>query len=232
MNPSQLHLETLFALDAAGRIVSTREPNGSPGPLFTLVRGAESCAWAVRADLPADLAGELSRLAGGEPPTRDLREPPLHAERYASLLGGAVWSGPAFVFPPTLKAPDGVAVLDDEGPLARHFRGWKPGEIRAGRAPMMAVMQKGEAVSCCFSARRSPAAAEAGVETAEGFRGRGLGAQVTTAWALAVRASGRTPMYSTAWSNASSLALARKLGLKAYAADWSVSTETQGSAET
>jgi hypothetical protein len=78
-------------------------------------------------------------------------------------------------------------------------------------------------ISVCFSAWWSDGAAEAGVETATRFRGREFAPRVTAAWALAVRVLGRTPLYSTDWSNAASLAVARKLGLEAYAADWSVS---------
>jgi len=85
----------------------------------------------------------------------------------------------------------------------------------------MAIVENGYPVSVCFSARGSSIAAEAGVETAVGFRGRGFGPRVTAAWASAVRAAGRVPLYSTDWSNESSLVLARKLGLEAYAADWS-----------
>jgi hypothetical protein len=224
MSTPKLQLETLFVLDAAGHIVSTREPLPTPGPLFALVRGAVGCAWAVRADVANEIADELDRLARQEPPLplADLRDIPLHAERYMALTGGHVRSGPAFVFPPTLSPPSGVIPVEDERILGRHFRGWVAGEIRAGRAPVMAIAERGYPVSVCFSARSSPVAAEAGVETAEGFRGAGLGARVTAAWALAIHASGRLPLYSTAWSNTASLALARKLHLEAYAADWSV----------
>src|SRR6185436_13781001 len=86
-----------------------------------------------------------------------------------------------------------------------------------------AVVEHGQAVSVCFCARRSDVAAEAGLETAAAFRGRGLAARVTAAWALAIRASGRLPIYSTSWSNHASLAVARKLGLAACASDWSLS---------
>src|SRR4051794_13938248 len=55
-----------------------------------------------------------------------------------------------------------------------------------------------------------------------GERGRGLGARVTAAWARAVSDLGRLPMYSTAWDNAASLAIARKLQLIMSATDWSV----------
>jgi hypothetical protein len=37
-----------------------------------------------------------------------------------------------------------------------------------------------------------------------------------------MRASGRIPLYSTSWTNTASLAVARKLGLVAYANTWSI----------
>jgi RimJ/RimL family protein N-acetyltransferase len=240
MSTPELHLRTGFVLNGAGRIESTREPGPRPGPLFALVRGATRCAWAVRADVPDDLAHELDRLAREEPPAAELREPPLHAGRYLSLVANRIGSrrsgraeveatgGPAFWFPDGLAQPEGVVTVDDERRLTHHFRGWVPGEIAAGRAPVLAVIEEGHPVSVCFSARLSGAAAEAGVETAQAFRGRGFASRVATAWALATRASGRAPLYTTAWSNAASLAVARKLGLVGYASHWELGDSRQG----
>ena len=85
MSTPDLHLKTAFMLNEDGRIVSTREPGAQRGPLFALVRSATCCAWAVRADLPHDLAGALYRLAREESPAVDLHDAPVHAERYLLL---------------------------------------------------------------------------------------------------------------------------------------------------
>ncbi|HJU66701.1 MAG TPA: GNAT family N-acetyltransferase [Gemmatimonadaceae bacterium] len=228
MSTPELHLQTLFVLNGDGRITSTREPGGSPGPLFFLVRSVARCAWAVRADVPEDVAIEIHRLARSEPPHEDLRDAPVHADRYRSLLAqgrGKIdrSGGPAFEFPGAIAGPANVVLVDDERLLEHNFRGWVPGEIAAGRWPVTAVLDDGYPVSICFSARSSDSAAEAGVETAQRFRGRGFGCRVTAAWALAVRASGRIPLYSTSWTNSPSLAVARKLGLIAYASSWTLS---------
>jgi len=226
-------------LDEAGRIVSTREPEATPGPLFAIVRSATACAWAVRADLPADIGAELDRLAQDEPPAADLRDAPVFAERYVSLLKDRVASrgvpatktrqsdGPAFTFSDAVPQSNGIVVVNDERLLDRHFRGWVPGEIAAGRAPVMAVVEDDVPISICFCARPSQVAAEAGLETAEAYRGRGYGTRVTAAWALAMRTLGRMPLYSTSWSNHASLAVARKLGLVAYACSWGLSDCSQ-----
>ena len=217
----QLQLETLFVLDGHGRLVSTREPQPSPSPAFMLIRGATSLAWAVRADVPDDLAEELGALARQEPPSL-LWEPPLYADRYLAVLPGRVSHGPAFEFPESVDAPADVVSVRDEALLQHHFSGWVAGEVEAGRSPVVAVSVEGHPVSVCCCARRSDVAAEAGLETATAFRGLGHAPRVTAAWAVAVRASGRTPLYSTSMNNGPSLAVARKLGLRTYATDWSI----------
>jgi hypothetical protein len=223
----KLHLETLFDFDVEGRITSTREPGGEPGPLFSLVRGRSGCAWAMGLDVTDEVAVELDRLARQEPPGVRFDEAPVHARRYVELLSASgrqvgVSFGPAFEFPELGSGAGDIVLVDDERLLGRHFSGWAVGEIAAGRSPVVAAVEDGWPVSICFCARSSDEAAEAGLETAAAFRGRGLGPRVTAAWARAVRASGRIPLYSTSWGNAASLAVARKLGLVAYASGWSV----------
>lgn len=220
MSTPELQLRTLYVLTADGRIASIREPGARRPPLFALVRGTESCAWAVRADVPDDAAEELARLARTEPPPADHREPPRHADRYVSLLDGRIESGPAFAFPEEIAVPDGVVQVDDPAMLEGQFVDLTP-ELD-GRSPVLAILEEGRAVSVCHCARRSDEAAEAGLFTLETHRGRGYGPRVTAAWALAIRATGRTPLYSTSWTNDASQAVARELGLRAYASDWNV----------
>ena len=58
-----------------------------------------------------------------------------------------------------------------------------------------------------------------GVETADGWRGRGLAGEAVSEWAREVRADGRIPLYSTSWSNDASRAVAEKLGLVHFGSD-------------
>ncbi len=222
MTDARIQLETAFVLNDAGRIASTREPRPAAGPLFSLIRTPADCAWAVRADVSDGVADQLNELARREPPAQDMRQPPIYASRYTGLIQGRVESGPAFIFPELLDEAGDVVEIRDEPPLDRHFSGWIPGEIEAGRALVMAVLTDGFPVSVCFCARRSTSAAEAGLETAADFRGRGYAARVTAAWAQAVRTSGRTPLYSTDWSNDASLGVARRLGLHMFATNWNI----------
>ena len=175
--------------------------------------------------MPDRLADELEKLAAQEPTLTSWRQPPLNSERYQEMLGsGRVIWGLAFSFPAHLptSADESVTPIADEAQLAPHFSGWHAGEIAAGRSPVMAISDNGHPVSICFCARRSPVAAEAGVETAAPFRGRGYAPRATAAWANAIQQIGLTPLYSTSWDNTSSLAVARKLKLIAFATDWSI----------
>jgi len=228
MSTPELLLRTLWVLDARGRIVSAREPGAPKGPMLSLLRGPAGCAWAVGHELPDTLAAQLDELAREEPAITDLETPPIHASRYRALLGESeLFQGPAFTFPQQLERASGLVLIEDEALLQKHFRGWVPGEIAEGRAPVVAWVEDGAPVSVCFCARLSDEAAEAGLETAEAYRGRGLGPRVTAAWGQMIRASGRVPMYSTAWSNHASRAVARKVGLIAYASNWNVRALTQ-----
>jgi hypothetical protein len=230
-----LYLETSFILNVDGRILSTREPGASRGPLLTIVKSSSESAWLVRSGLPDELSAELDRLAREEPPASDLRDAPVHIHRYLSLLAGHVDSGPgaipgtpqsdgpAFVFPAQLNGLTGVVTIEDERLLDHNFRGWIPGEIAGGRSPVLAIVADEHPVSVCFCARRSDRAAEAGLDTAAAYRGRGYAPLVTAAWAREIRAMGLVPLYSTAWTNTASLAVARKLGLTPYASTWSLS---------
>ena len=87
------------------------------------------------------------------------------------------------------------------------------------RLACYAVVVDDQAVSICYSARRTSAVAEAGVDTAEAFRGRGYAALVTAAWATAIRVAGITPVYSTGDDKLASQAVARKLGLREFGWD-------------
>jgi len=77
-------------------------------------------------------------------------------------------------------------------------------------------------VSVCRSVRITPAAHEAGVETLPDFRAKGYAQDVVAGWARLVRSMGAIPLYSTSWENTASQALAKKLRLVMYGADFQV----------
>jgi len=88
--------------------------------------------------------------------------------------------------------------------------------------PFVAIVQEGCVVAVCASVCKNREAHEAGVETHPQFRRQGYAAQVVAAWATAVREQGSVPLYSTAWENKGSQAVAHTLGLIPYGATFHI----------
>jgi RimJ/RimL family protein N-acetyltransferase len=88
--------------------------------------------------------------------------------------------------------------------------------------PFLALVEESRAVSVCRSVRITPVTHEAGVETLPEFRGKGYAKEVVVGWARVVQSLGAMPLYSTSWENTASQAVAKKLHLVPYGADFQV----------
>jgi len=88
--------------------------------------------------------------------------------------------------------------------------------------PFLALVEEGRAVSVCRSVRITPGTHEAGVETLPAFRGRGYAQDVVAGWARVVQSLGAMPFYSTSWEDTASQAVAKKLHLVPYGADFHI----------
>jgi RimJ/RimL family protein N-acetyltransferase len=222
-----LQVEVLFASDARGRLLRPSPPAeaAAPPPRFFLGRTRHGHLWRFGAGVPERTVAELARLAAAERVGWPLEQPPERNEPLRARLAADApiehtHHGPAFRFP-ELAPPSGGEVRaltpDRDGLVAEDF----PALARelARRQPCLAALERGRVVSVCYVARRSAHAAEAGVDTLPGFRGRGLAARATAAWARAVADLGLLPLYSTEWRNRSSRGVAARLGLILYGVD-------------
>jgi hypothetical protein len=217
----RLHAEALFTHDRAGDLVRVNEPNGAVAPRFFLGRTTHGDMWRFRHDVASDVRAELEAAIRAELREGSAVESPIDPARYEAILARSApvertEVGPAFVFPDSLprtaNATGATRVTDANAELLTlHLAPWLP-DVRLSQ-PMFVVTCDGHAVSVCASVRQAAEAYEAGVETAAVYRGRGLAAPAVAAWATAVRALGRVPLYSTSWQNTASRAVARKLAL-------------------
>jgi RimJ/RimL family protein N-acetyltransferase len=231
MYPSDLDLigiqaATLFTHDENGRIRETNEPGPTRAPRFFLGRTKGGNIWRFRDDLPDDLIRRLEALASSEPASANLKDAPIYEQQFREVLQAhseirKTDAGPAYRFPDLTPCAPGTVVIhpDNLGLVADGFP-WLISELTACQ-PCVAVVEQGAAVSVCWSSRVGSQAAEAGVETLEGFRGRGYATSAAAGWGAAVRGLGRLPLYSTSWENAASQGVARKLGLVLYGVDLS-----------
>jgi RimJ/RimL family protein N-acetyltransferase len=222
------HVRALFTHDARSRLLSVNEPGGGrPAPRLFFGQTCQGNLWRFRADLPETLVEEFEALCRDEPAGDELPLPPRHAAAYVRLLEAhspvrVQEAGPAYRFAeyPEPERPPLALTQEDAGALQGGFEGLVA-EL-PGWQPFVALVEGGRAVSVCRSVRITAEAHEAGVETLPEFRGRGYARDVTAGWALLVRSLGAFPLYSTSWENAASQAVARKLRLVQYGADFHI----------
>ena len=224
----EIAANALFTYDHANRMLRVNEPDGAVAPRFFLGRTRESNTWRVRHDLPAKIIQQLESVCLQEPIAADLRERPAHFEALRAILEvhspiQDIYIGPEYYFPAAI-APTRIArrmTPDDADYLRPHFP-YSISMLHAG-PPVCAVIADGQAVSVCFSSRTTPLADEAGIYTVAEYRGKGYAPAAVAAWALAIRAAGRIPLYGTTWDNLASQNVAGKLGLVMFGESLSVS---------
>lgn len=223
------HADVLFDTDAQKRLIAVNEPDSSMAPprLF-LARGRAMAITRFHVDVPSAVVAQVGLTVDALPPWDGGPPDPMIYQplRRALAESGQVadeWLGPAFRFPVFRehRPMDDVLLIDEATAhlLDRHFPYTR--SILGWRSPVLGLVRDGAVVSVCYSARRRPDAAEAGVDTDEAYRGAGLAVAVVQAWARAIESAGMTPLYSTSWGNSASLRVATKLGL-AYADTFSL----------
>lgn len=244
----EIHINTLYGVDAQGRLRCVNEIGEPPAPLFYMGRTLEGNTWRFRHDLPADMVDELDYLCDAEPVATDLTTPPQNyasiwavLREHATLQGQAEYRGLAYWMPTgiengiengidvaTADKIDVVPITASNSTCCQTTFPWLPPLLRESLAddqnmgPIAAVLVRARAVALCFCSRRPGQATEAGVETLAAYRGQGYGTAAVAAWAAMVRRLGCLPLYSAAWDNFASQAIARKLQMVTYGADWSI----------
>jgi len=204
----EIHADVLFRHDGAGRMLDVNEPPYDEAPRLFL--GAAK-AGKVRRDqhglggrVVQELTDAGTELAG------------LIRVLARDRAVKCVDFGPTFLFPDVRHRNTKAIQINESNShvLKPHFP--YTFEELAEKQPCFAIVQDGAAVCVCRSARQTGSAAEASMDTLEPFRGRGYAVEVAEAWAAAVQRQGRIALYSTAWDNFASQAVARKLQLIQY----------------
>ena len=225
----KIQVEVLFTQDENGYLYRINEPtgDGKPAPRFFFGYTKEGSICRFRHDLPNNVVTQLLEVAAAEPMPVNSQKIPKNRRQFEDILQShapieRVWIGPAYRFPEGITPPTNVVRLSREnaGLLKGDFAEMVS-ELNSSR-PYLAIIEDSQAVSICQSVRLSSRAHEAGVDTLIGYRRRGYATSVVAAWALAVRALNRIPLYSTSWDNVASQRVAQRLGLVQYGVDYHV----------
>ena len=224
----KIQVKVLFTQDENGCLQGINEPGGTkPAPRFFFGCTNEGSICRFRHDLPDNIVAQLKEVAAAELLSMNSQKMPNDHRQFEDILQShapieRVWVGPAYRFPKHITPPTSVIRLSREnaGLLKGDFAEMVP-ELNNCQ-PYLAVIEDSQAVSVCRSVRLSSLAYEAGVDTLAGYRRRGHATSVVSAWALAVRALNRIPLYSTSWDNLASQGVSRGLGLVQYGVDYHV----------
>ena len=224
----KIQVEVLFTQDENGHLQRINEPSGDgkPAPRFFFGYTNAGSICRFRHDLPNSVVTQLQEVAAESMSMSFQKTPRCHRQFETILQSHApierVWVGPAYRFPEHIALPARTIRLSREnaGLLKGDFAEMVS-ELNSSH-PYLAVIEDSRVVSICRSVRLSSRAHEAGVDTLTGYRRRGYATSVVAAWALAVRALNRIPLYSTSWDNVASQGVARQLGLVQYGVDYHV----------
>nr|WP_225941948.1 GNAT family N-acetyltransferase [Sporosarcina limicola] len=216
-----MQTEVLFKTDSLGRITEINEPSNLPAPLFFLGRTKQGNRIHFNTYFPESYKNKIIEVINQDQTTINL----------AKLIGilnkvktiSNLWVGPAYVFPENFMMTSNAVKITNENKELLEIGFPNLLEQFKWRQPFFAIIKDGRAVSVCCSARKSTKAAEASVETMEAYQGQGYGTETVIAWANQVRKEGLLALYSTAWDNFSSQAIAKKLNLYSYGIDLHIS---------
>lgn len=213
-----IQMNTLWTFDHDQHIESINEPGETAGPVIFIGVTQESVHIRFRKDVPVQIRHRCTQMISSikkwEQPLSELIQTVQPVRQ--------VWNGPAYVVYPQ-KIVEGITSITGEN--SDLLRIYFPQLVKGitEKAPIFAVIRGGAAVSVCYTARSSQHGAEAGVETAAPFRGKGLAASCVLGWADKIARSGRIPFYSTSFENKSSVALAKRLNLVQFGTDFHLS---------
>ncbi|MGE7891104.1 GNAT family N-acetyltransferase [Bacillus cereus] len=209
-----IQVEVLFVHSPVGKMKCVNEKGNPKAPRFFLGRTREGSITRYHCNVDDKTISKIEKL---------IREPSNHIgiAKIINVLNEErtvenIWMGPAFMLPNNLHKPTRTIQITEKNKelLRENFSNLI--EQMEWRQPYFAIVQNEKVVSICCSARSTPVAAEASVETLAEFQGNGYGTDVVTAWAISIQEEKRIPLYSTSWDNYASQAVARKLKLINY----------------
>ncbi|MFE6778435.1 GNAT family N-acetyltransferase [Streptomyces sp. NPDC057702] len=148
-------------------------------------------------------------------------------------------SAPSYLVAPGTRFAPTAEVVTSSEPGRAALRAANPGNWGAGEwddlldgalGPWAMAVEAGRVVAICHTPCASELAAEAGVWTRPGHRGRGHAATVTAAWArvMAATSGGKRLFYSTTAANLASQNVARRLGLRQLGWLWKLTDRRGG----
>lgn len=221
--------ELLFRCNESGRLLGVNEPyepDNSSAPLLYICHFGKGLIYRFRHDLPKEWVDNVHSVLNFQ---SAMSMDPMNwiessAQSLASVLKDdhKIDSGPVYYIRQHSIKVTNIVSIDKSNckVLEKGFQYTKAHICEL--QPCIAKVVENQAVAICRTVRRSSFALEAGVDTVQGYRKRGYGSEVVTAWANSVWNGGLVPCYSTSWINKASIAVAIKMGMVQIGTEMSV----------
>jgi GNAT superfamily N-acetyltransferase len=223
----ELQVKALFTHDKDNMLRNINEFKGTAAPRLFYGRTVEGSVLRFRYDLPDIIKEGINKIIAEEPIHEYLPNSPMCLEKLKEVLQQHaeiqyIWEGPAYELPNKLiSSIDIIRVTETNADILKNsFQSLIPRVPYS--EPCFIKVVRGNVAAVAFSSRVSEGACEVGIETLPSFRGKGYAVELVEAWAAKVREIGKIPLYSTAWNNKASQAVARKLKAIFYGVDLSI----------
>jgi hypothetical protein len=214
----KMHIEALFTLDSQSRMVTINEPwdKTKAAPRLYLGKTFDgSIIYKFRCDIQSGIIKKLEKYLLHEKPLNEIE----YTNKYFKILESKNhFEEMCYYYKDMANTIKNdcvkITTVNIKDFKLNGFE-WLNDEIRYCQ-PCYGIVKRGKIISICRSVRIMEEAHEAGIETAEEHRGKGLAKIVLINWANDVQNEGYMPLYSTSKGNKSSQKVAEKEGLNKY----------------
>jgi hypothetical protein len=217
----EMHIEALFIMDSQLKLVSINEPWDKTRTAPRLYIGKTfdgSLIYKFRHDISLEITEQLGKYLSNEP-SLDKGYGIKYINEYLAILESEKYFDEiCYYYGNKINGVENGCVKVTSANIKNYkinsFK-WLNDEIKYSQ-PCYAVIENDRMVSICRSVRITKEAHEAGIETEEGYRGKGFAKIVLMNWAKEVQDNGWVALYSTNKENRSSQMVAEKARLNKF----------------
>jgi uncharacterized cysteine cluster protein YcgN (CxxCxxCC family) len=217
----EMHIEALFTLNLQSKLVAINEPWDKTRAAPRLYLGKTfdgSMIYKFRYDVPLEIIKKLEEYLSEEISSGKNDEIKYTNEYLKLLESENCFEEICYSYSDKIKQTKNNCVkITIENIKDFELKGfdWLNDEIIYSQ-PCYGIIEKGKMVSVCRSVRITEKAHEAGIETKEEHRGKGLAIIALKEWARDIQNNGYIPLYSTSKENRSSQRVAEKTLLNKF----------------
>jgi hypothetical protein len=218
----EMHIEALFTLNSQSKLVTINEPwdKTKAAPRLYLGKTFDgSIVYKFRYDIQQETVKKLGEYLSNEIPLNENNEIRYTNEYLEILESENYFEEICYFYKDTINPMKNNCIkitIENINDFDLDGFEWLNDEITHCQ-PCYGIIKGNKIISICRSVRITEKAHEAGIETEEEYRGKGLAMIALLNWANDIQNNGYIPLYSTGKENKSSQRVAEKTLLNKFA---------------